>query len=244
MKKTALITGSSRGIGRAIAIELAKKGFDCIINCKENIEKAEEVVNEIRTLGVKAIYIKADISKYDEVSSMFDEIKRQFGRIDVLVNNAGIAIGGFFQDLSENDWNKVINTNVNGMFNCSQFAIKDMLTRHSGQIINISSIWGIVGCAMEVAYATSKGAVISFTKSLAKEVGYSNIRVNCIAPGAVDTDMLSVLPKEVLEQVVLETPAKRLGQPEDIAKLVSYLTSDEAEFITGEIINISGGYII
>lgn len=244
MKKRALITGSSRGIGRAIAIELAKNGYDCVINCLHREDKAKEVVEEIRSMGRQAFFVKADISSYEQCTYMFDEMKRQFGGIELLVNNAGIAINGLFQDTSLSEWQSIINTNVNGLYNCTSQAISHMLEVKRGNIINISSIWGMVGAAMEVAYSTSKGAVISFTKSLAKEVGFSGIRVNCIAPGGIDTDMLSGLSDDIIEQVIGETPAGRLGNAKDIAELAVFLASERASFITGQIISPNGGLVI
>lgn len=244
MKKVALVTGSSRGIGREIIKELVKEGYSCVINYNNSEKEAFDLVREIRNSGGICIACKADVSKSDEVKNMFGEIKRQFGGIDVLVNNAGVAVSSLFQDTDEETWVNIINTNINGMYYCTKEAIPHMIKEKSGIIINISSIWGIVGAAMEVAYSTSKGGVLAFTKALAKEVGYSGIRVNCIAPGGVDTDMLRPLGKDVIEGVVEETPAGRLGKPEDIASLVSFLVSEKGSFINGQVISPNGGFLI
>ena len=183
MGKAALVTGSSRGIGKAVILELANSGYRCVVNYNKSEKEAFEVVRKIRNRGGQAIACKADVRDSQEVKNMFLEIKRQFGGIDLLVNNAGIATSMLFQKTDEKQWLSIIDTNVNGMYYCTKEAIDYMLENKSGNIINIASIWGIIGGAMEVAYSTSKGAVLSFTKALAKEVGYSGIRVNCIAPG-------------------------------------------------------------
>lgn len=242
--KNALVTGSSRGIGRAIAIDLAKSGYNIIINYLEQDEEAEKTLKECLSYGVRAIKVKADIRDLDAVKKMFDRILDEFKEIHVLVNNAGIGQVKQFQDYSPEDWYNHINTNVNGMYHCSKFAIENMLKRHEGQIINISSIWGISGGAMEVAYSTSKGAIISFTKALAKEVGYSNIQVNCVAPGAVDTSMLDVIPKENIDYYLEEVPFGRMARPEEIANLVTFLLDEKASYITGQVISINGGFLI
>ena len=226
MGKAALVTGSSRGIGKAVILELANSGYRCVVNYNKSEKEAFEVVRKIRNRGGQAIACKADVRDSQEVKNMFLEIKRQFGGIDLLVNNAGIATSMLFQNTDEKQWLSIIDTNVNGMYYCTKEAIDYMLENKSGNIINIASIWGIIGGAMEVAYSTSKGAVLSFTKALAKEVGYSGIRVNCIAPGGV------------------ETAVGRLGRVEDIANLVNFLASEKSEFITGQIISPNGGFTI
>ena len=244
MGKAALVTGSSRGIGKAVILELANSGYRCVVNYNKSEKEAFEVVRKIRNRGGQAIACKADVRDSQEVKNMFLEIKRQFGGIDLLVNNAGIATSMLFQNTDEKQWLSIIDTNVNGMYYCTKEAIDYMLENKSGNIINIASIWGIIGGAMEVAYSTSKGAVLSFTKALAKEVGYSGIRVNCIAPGGVETDMLKLLGKEILDAVIDETPVGRLGRVEDIANLVNFLASEKSEFITGLIISPYGGFTI
>ncbi len=243
-RKRALITGSSRGIGKAIALALAKEGYDCVINCREKEEEAAAVVSQIRDMGRLAFYIKADVRNYDDVSMMFSEIERQFGSIEVLVNNAGVAVSTLIQDCSFEEWKRVMDTNVDGMFSCTQHALKHMLDKKEGVIINMASVWGMVGAAMEIPYSASKGAVIAFTKALAKEVGFSGIRVNCVAPGGVDTDMLSPLSKDIIDEVIGITPAGRLGKPEEIADLVAFLVSEKGEFFQGQVISPNGGLII
>lgn len=243
-RKKALVTGSSRGIGKAIALKLAESGFDCVINCKENEDEAKKVVEDIRNMGRQAFYVKADVGNYEEVEYMFHEIKRQFKGVDVLVNNAGIAKSQLIQDISVKDWKDIMQTNLDGTFYCSKMALEYMLNKKSGHIINISSVWGISGAALEIPYSASKGGIIAFTKALAKEVGFSGIRVNCIAPGGVDTDMLSPLRKEVIEEVVDMTPLGRLGRPQEIGELVRFLVDDKCTFITGQIISPNGGLVI
>ena len=244
MGKAALVTGSSRGIGKAVILELANSGYRCVVNYNKSEKEAFEVVRKIRNRGGQAIACKADVRDSQEVKNMFLGIKRHFGGIDLLVNNAGIATSMLFQNTDEKQWLSIIDTNVNGMYYCTKEAIDYMLENKSGNIINIASIWGIIGGAMEVAYSTSKGAVLSFTKALAKEVGYSGIRVNCIAPGGGETDMLKPLGKEILDAVIDETPVGRLGRVEDIANLVNFLASEKSEFITGQIISPNGGFTI
>lgn len=241
MRKTILITGASRGIGRAFALSLEDTDLNVIINYKEQKSKAEEVVNALRSKGLNAISVKADISVYENVEKMFDEIHKTFGDVDILINNAGIASMKFAQDISCKDWTEIFGTNVNGMFFCTKFALKDMLSKKSGIIVNLTSIWGQIGGALETHYSATKGAIISYTKSLAKEVAPSNIRVNAVSPGGVNTDMLKEVPIEALKSYCDEVPMGRLAQPEEVADLINFLISDKSKFITGQVIGINGG---
>lgn len=244
MNNTVLITGASRGIGKAIAELFAENNYNVVINYRSSDAKANELYNKLVRDNRSAMLIKADVAVREQVDEMYAEIKQAYGGVDVLVNNAGIAEQKLFTDVSEDDWDNMFDINVKGMFNCTQAVLNDMISNKYGKIINISSIWGLVGASCEVAYASSKAAVIGFTKSLAKELGPSNICVNCIAPGIIDTDMNASLDDNALKELKEQTPLIRLGSPEDIANLALYLASDKAGFITGQIISPNGGFVI
>lgn len=244
LTKLVLVTGSSRGIGRKTAIKFAKEGYNVIVNYKESEEKANEVVEEINKLGRVALAIKADVSKYDEVEEMFNTIFKYFNRLDVLVNNAGIADITPFSDITEEHWRNMFDTNVHGAFNCCKIASKKMISQQEGVIVNMASIWGIIGGSGETHYSATKGAIIAFTKALAKELGPCNIRVNTVAPGAVYTDMLSSISQEVLNKVEDMTPLGKIAYPEQIAEYVYFLASDESDLITGQVISPNGGFTI
>lgn len=244
MKKTVLITGSSRGIGRAIALKLAEQDYNIVVNYKERKDKADEVVHLIRAKGRDCIAIQGDVSDYLQVENMFETIFKRFGKVDILVNNAGISVYGLLQDITIGDWHKVYGTNVNGMFYCTKLATPKMISQKYGRIINISSMWGIVGGSCESLYASTKGAINSFTKSIAKELAPSGITANVVAPGVVLTDMLSQLGEEALEVVREETPLGRHSTPEEIADVVDFLLSTKGDFFTGQIISPNGGLVI
>lgn len=239
--KVVLITGSSRGIGKAIAYAFAKKNCTVILNSNSNETQLIGTYNEFINKGFKCHYIKADVSKYNEVTDMIAKIYNLFGKIDILINNAGISYIGLFTDMTYDNWNNIINTNINSLFNCCINIIPNMVSSKNGCIINISSMWGISGASCEVAYSASKGAVNSFTKALAKELGPSNIRVNAIACGVIDTDMNSWLSSD--EELLLrnEIALMRFGTVEEVAKLALFLASEDSSFITGQIISIDGG---
>lgn len=239
--KVAVVTGSSRGIGKAIATELTKAGASVVINYRQNEEGALETLHCIKKLGGYGVIYKADISKYDEAKDLIEYTIHTFGKIDILVNNAGIAKIGLFMDMNENDWDSIINTNLKGVFNCTNNVVKYMVEKQSGSIINISSMWGNVGASCEVIYSAAKGGINSFTKALAKELGGSNIRVNAVAPGVIDTDMNKCVSLEDMNDLKEEIPLMRLGKGEDIGKVVSFLSSDDASYITGQIITADGG---
>ena len=243
MKKVALITGSSRGIGRAEAIKLAHDGYAVCINCVEREDKAQEAVEQLVSGGCEAMWYKADVADAAAVKQMVTEVEKTLGAVTLLVNNAGIAKQCLFQDMTENYWKRIFDVNLNGAFNTIQAVLPHMLHEHSGCIINTSSIWGQHGASCEVAYSATKHAIIGLTRSLAQELAPTNIRVNCVAPGVIDTDMVQVLGTETLAALAEDTPAGRLGRPEDIAAVVSFLASDAASFITGQVITSDGGFI-
>ena len=243
MKKVALITGSSRGIGRAEAIKLAHDGYAVCINCVEREDKAQEAVEQLVSGGCEAMWYKADVADAVAVKQMVTEVEKTLGAVTLLVNNAGIAKQCLFQDMTEDYWKRIFDVNLNGAFNTIQAVLPHMLHEHSGCIINTSSIWGQHGASCEVAYSATKHAIIGLTRSLAQELAPTNIRVNCVAPGVIDTDMVQVLGTETLDALAEDTPVGRLGRPEDIAAVVSFLASDAASFITGQVITSDGGFM-
>jgi len=244
MKKIALVTGASRGIGAAIAVKLAKNGYDVAINYRANAEKAAKVKAQIEALGRNCILVPSDVSKKEEVQKMFAAIKQNLGPVDLLVCNAGIAKQAQIQDVTEEMWHQFFSVNVDGVYYCVQEALPYMLKEHAGNIITISSMWGLKGASCESAYAATKAAIIGFSKSLANELGPSGIRVNCVAPGVIDTDMMDEYSSEVKNELAEETPVGRLGTPEDVANVVGFLASDESSFVTGQVISCDGGFIV
>lgn len=244
MKRTVLITGSSRGIGRATAKKFAIEGYNVIINYYKSKDKAYSLLEELLSFGANAIVVQGDVSDRKQVEGMFKKSYEKFGNIDVLVNNAGIADMTLFTDVTEEQWQRMFDVNVNGMFNCCQCVLPKMISEKSGRIINIASIWGLVGASCEAHYSATKGAIISFTKALAKELGPSNILVNAIAPGAVDTDMIGGISEEIREVLKEETPLGVIAKPEEIADVIYLLSTEETKLITGQVINPSGGFVI
>lgn len=242
MKKVALITGSSRGIGRAEAIKLAMDGYAVCINFIEREDKAEELVNELTAKGFEAMYFRADVANGDEVRAMVSAVEEKLGKITLLVNNAGISTQCLFQDMTEEYWHRMVDVNLTGAFNTTKAVLPNMLHEHSGCIINTASIWGLHGASCEVAYSATKHAVVGLTKSLAQELAPSGIRVNCVAPGVINTDMVKILGDDIKKMLEDETPIGRIGTPEDIAAVVSFLASDAASFITGQAICSDGGF--
>lgn len=240
MKKTVIITGASRGIGAQIAREFHKNGYNVAINYNKSEEEAEKLSKELDG----SFLIKGDVSCEEDVKRMVDSVLNKFGRIDVLVNNAGISSFNLVSDISLEEWENLFKVNVTGTFLMCKYASKQMVQNHSGCIINMASIWGISGSSCESCYSASKGAVIAFTKSLAKELGPSNIRVNAISPGFIDTDMNKCISKEDAKVFADETPLGRIGTPKDVANLTLFLADEKASFITGQIIGCDGGAII
>lgn len=237
--KNVLITGASRGIGKACVYEFIKKGYRVFLNYNKSDKEAEKISSE-----TGAVLVKGDISKSDEVKKIADFIHTNYGSIDVIVNNAGISEQKLFVDISENDWDRMFDVNIKGMFIVTKEFVKDMISKKSGRIINISSMWGVTGASCEVHYSASKAAVIGFTKALAKEMGPSGICVNCIAPGVIETEMNSHLSDEDLSELCEETPLSRLGKADEVAKAVMFLAENESSFITGQVLNVDGGYVI
>ncbi len=242
MEKVAIVTGASRGIGREIAKSLAKQNIKVIANYNNSEEKANELKKELEAEGIIIDIVKADVSKREEIKNLVQYALENYGKIDILINNAGISEYKLFTDETDEDWNKVINTNLYSVFATSQEVIPNMIKNKNGCIINISSVWGMVGASMEVLYSVSKAGIDGLTKSLAKELGPSNIRVNAIAPGIVDTDMCKNFSKEELENIKEEIPLERIGKVEDISKCINWLINDN--YTTGQIISINGGWII
>lgn len=240
MKKTALVTGASGGIGAEIARCLHRDGYQVLLHYNHS----EEKICALSAALDNAPSFKADFEKPEDISRMFSDINERFGGVDVLVNNAGLALYGLFTDVAPEDWRRLFTVNVEGTYNCCRHAIPHMVHEKSGRIINTSSIWGICGASCEAAYSSAKAAIIGLTKALAKELGPSGINVNCVAPGVIATEMLSNLSPSDLEALREETPLGRLGTPHDVAELVSFLASDKASFITGQVISPNGGFVI
>lgn len=241
--KVALVTGGSRGIGAAASVELAKLGYAVAVNYKSNSEAAEKVCEEIQGFGGVAQAFQADISDSDALDKMFSDIHSSLGEISVLVNNAGVAYIGLLQDMSDEEIRNLSDVNLLGAMLCTKRAVPDMIRRHDGVIINIASMWGEVGASCEVVYSACKAGIIGFTKALAKELGPSGIRVNCVSPGVIDTDMNSELTDETISELCEETPLLRIGKPSDVGKTIAFLASDKAGFITGQVISVNGGII-
>ena len=242
MNKTVVVTGASRGIGRAVSIYYAQNGFNVCICCRKNSEMLEKVRQEILNYGVECIAYTGDIGNFQKCETFFKLIAQSYSKIDILVNNAGISHIGLLQDMSPDEWHNIVEANLTSVFNCCKLAIPIMLSRHAGKIVNISSVWGCVGASTEVAYSATKGCINSFTKALAKELAPSNIQVNAIACGIIDTDMNGFLNDDELQSVLDEVPAGRIGKPEDVAKLAFDITNT-SDYLTGQVIKLDGGWI-
>lgn len=241
---TVLITGASRGIGAACAEAFAKAGYDVAVNYCRSEDKALALVNRLKALGTRAFAVRADVSDSAQVRAMFGTVKAELGAPEVLVNNAGISMFGLLTDLSDDDWNRMIASDLSSVFYCCRAALPDMIRARKGSIINIASMWGEVGASCEAAYSAAKAGVIGLTKALAKEVGPSGVRVNAVSPGVVMTDMMSGFTDDDIEALKAETPLEALGTPGDIAEAVLFLASDKARFITGHVMSVNGGMII
>ena len=244
MKQVALVTGSSRGIGRAVALELAREGYDVCVNYLQHREAAESLVSQLREMGREAIAVQADVADSRAVEDMVRQTEDALGPVTLLVNNAGISWYGLFQDTDDSTWDRVLAVNLTGARNAARAVLPRMISEKAGCIINISSMWGLRGASCEVAYACSKAGIIGLTRSLALEVAPSGIRVNCVAPGCIETDMVRVLGPETRDMLIGETPLGRLGTPEDIAHAVAFLASEKASFLTGQVLGADGGFIV
>lgn len=242
--KVAIITGASRGIGRSVAIELAKLGAKVVINYAGNEAAAEEVKNIIVAAGGQGIVVKADVGDVEAVDAMVKETINTFGKIDILVNNAGITRDNLLMRMKEEDWDAVMNINLKGVFVCTKAVSRIMMKQKVGKIINMTSVVGLMGNAGQANYAAAKAGVIGFTKSMAKELASRGITVNAIAPGFISTDMTAVLSDQVKTELTEKIPAGRLGSPEDVAAAVTFLASDSANYITGQTLNVDGGMLM
>lgn len=242
--KTAIVTGASRGIGRAIAMAFAEAGANVVVNYTSNEQAARDVVGQIEKKGVKALAVRADVSKMEDVENLVGEVLNEFGSIDILVNNAGITRDRLIIKMTEADFDDVISTNLKGAFNCTKAVSKVMIKQKSGKIINITSVVGIIGNAGQSNYAAAKAGLIGFTKSMAKELARRGITVNAVAPGFIETEMSAVLPEAVREEFLKGIPLQRPGKPEDVADAVLILASKYSDYITGQVINVDGGMVM
>lgn len=242
--KVALVTGASRGIGKAIALLLAENGADVAVNFAGSTAAAEAVAAEIEKMGRKAILVQGDVSQTEVCAEMVDKVVKELGHIDILVNNAGITRDTLLLRMKEEDWDAVLNTNLKGVFNCTKVAVKYMAKQRSGAIVNISSVVALMGNAGQANYAAAKAGILGFTRSVAKEMAARGIRVNAVTPGFIKTDMTSVLSEKVVAAMEASIPLARLGEPEDIAKAVLFLVSDNAAYITGQTLHVDGGMVM
>ena len=239
--KTAIVTGGSRGIGRAVCLELARRGCNIVLSFAGNTAAADQTVSDCQALGVQALAVQGNVADADAVKALFDAALEKFGAIDILVNNAGITRDNLLMLLKEEDFDAVVDTNLKGAFLCMKAAVRPMMKQRHGRIISLSSVVGLRGNAGQVNYAASKAGVIGMTKSLAKELAGRNITVNAVAPGFIDTDMTAVLPDKAKEAILSSIPMARLGAAEDVASAVAFLASDEAGYITGQVLAVDGG---
>lgn len=243
-RKVALVTGATRGIGKAIALELADNGYDIVLNYRNANDELKQTQKEIEEKNVNCFLVYGDISKFEDCENIAKQAIEEFGRIDVLVNNAGITRDGLIMRMKKEDFESVIDTNLTGTFNMTRNVVPFMIKQKNGRIINLSSVVGITGNAGQTNYSASKAGVIGFTKSLAKEVASRNILVNAIAPGFIETDMTKVLSDSVKEAILNQIPLKRMGEAKEVAKLVKFLVSDDSKYITGQVINVDGGMVM
>ncbi len=244
MSRITLISGAGGGIGGACALALARRGDRIALHCHRSSEAAEALAVRIRSEGGQARVFRADLTRAEEVRALHLEVSEQMGPADVLVNNAGAAGFAQFQDIEEAEWDRILDTNLRSAYLLTRAVLPDMIARKGGCIVNIASMWGQTGCSCEVHYSAAKGGLIAMTKALAKEAGPSGIRVNCVAPGVIDTAMIGNLDEEARRALAAETPLGRLGTPRDVAGAVLFLTGEESSFITGQILGVNGGFVI
>lgn len=244
MRRCALVTGASRGIGRAVAAALAREGWPVCVNYLERRDAAEALVRELQSQGRPALAVQADVADRAAVEAMVRAASESLGPIELLVNNAGVSHQGLFQDTDDQVWDRLLAVNLTGSRNAARAVLPHMLSEKRGCIVNISSIWGLRGGSCETAYACTKAGIIGLTRSLALELAPSGVRVNCVAPGCVETDMVRILGEETRAMLVDETPLGRLGRPEDIAEAVAFLASERAAFITGQVLTADGGFVV
>ena len=242
--KIALVTGGSRGIGRAIALALAAAGADVVISYRSASQEAQKVVDEISKMGRQSMSFQTDVAQFNPSREMVEAIVQKFQRLDILVNNAGITKDTLLMRMTEEDWDTVIDTNLKSIFNVTKAAVRPMMSQRSGKIINITSIAGVIGNAGQANYASSKAGIIGFTKTMAKELGSRNIQVNAVAPGFIETDMTAKLTEEQRKQLAEHIPLKRTGKPEEIAGVVKFLASPDADYITGQVLCVDGGMVM
>jgi 3-oxoacyl-[acyl-carrier protein] reductase len=242
--KVALVTGASRGIGRAVAVALAKAGAKVVVNYAGNVAAAQDTINEITALGGEAISIQADVAQAESVDALLKQTLEAYGRVDILVNNAGITRDNLLLRMKEDDWDAVMNTNLKGVFHCTKQVSRVMIKQKSGKIINMTSVVGVMGNAGQANYAAAKAGVIGFTKSMAKELASRGITVNAVAPGFITTDMTAGLPDQVKSEMANSIPLARMGKPEEVAAAVLFLSSDSADYITGQTLHVDGGMVM
>lgn len=239
--KNALVTGGYRGIGKAIALKLASMGANVAVNDIGEPETAVDTLNELKAFGVEAEAIQANVAVEEDVQKLFAKFMERFGRIDILINNAGITRDGLLMKMKESDWQTVIDVNLKGVFLCTKAAVRPMMLQKSGSIVNITSVVGITGNAGQANYSASKAGVIGFTKSIAKEIGSKGVRVNAVAPGFIHTKMTEALPEDVKNAYMANIPLKRYGEPEEVAEVVTFLCEERSKYMTGQVLKVDGG---
>ena len=243
-KRIAVVTGGSRGIGAAVVRLLAREGWQVAVGCCQNLPRAQALCGELAEEGLEAVPFQGDVASVKEMETLVQAVLDRWGQIDLLVNNAGIAQQKLFTDVTEEEWDRIFAVNVKGLYTCCRAVVPHLGRRHAGSIINVSSIWGEVGASCEVPYSASKAAVIGFTKALAKELGPSGIRVNCVSPGVIATEMNAALDPETLDALREETPLGTIGTPEDAARAILWLAGEDSAFVTGQVLGVNGGFVI